>query len=865
MSHVPYRTVKALPLALAVAATSPFSAIQANASALLEEIVVTAQKREQNLQDVPISISAFSGAALKEMGAEKISDLGKATAGVEMNNESVTQPEYNVRGIGTSDFTVGSDPAVALYIDGVYAARGAGAEVPFDDVERVEILKGPQGTLFGRNATGGAIHIITKKPSDFTEGTIGGTVGNYGKKNVNFSFNTPLSETLAFRISGTSSKRDGWLENVNGVDLENVDSESLRTSLLWTPTDKLEVIWRAEYNDLDQNSGTVYTTTESVYDAGNPGEAFDAFGAVSTDAPSVEERDLFGTSVEVNYDFDNFTLTSITAYRSMNVDFLNDEDGSADPNHHFHSANYDEQDQFSQEFRLTGETDKLKWTLGAGYSKEHVDHTTIAEFNYSTLETFALYSGAQDDPSLVGLPADASDQQIAEMINGVRTLNSFGMNPVLNGSNPGQFPVGTNVDGIALSTFLYQTYAGAGALGAIAAIDGCGMSVTSLADYGTNSDAALVCDVLPQLQARMASGGNWVESVRNTGTYESMAVYGDFTYALTEKMNLTAGLRYTYDEKEFTVETGYNPNNYFFSTIPAYGSNPLLLGLAFFNNGVDAMYVPEEFSDDWDALSGRLVLDYFLSDTSMMYASVATGFKSGGFNSLSFGPGIEPSFDQEEVTNYELGYKGEYLDGKVRLNVAAYFYEYENKQDLSLVGSPIPTYNILLKDAEGQGLDMELYWSVANDLFTAGDNLFISTNYSYLDTEVTKDYSADIKGFNEEGEPLAMTPENKFNLMMEYSLPVKDMGELVLRTDYNWTDERVGTNRGEDIDSYEQWNARATFNSASDVWAISAWVNNLTDEEIIGDYAGPATAIGSHTIWRFPPRTYGLDVTYRFQ
>lgn len=853
--------LKALPLAIAIAATSPFSAIHANASSLLEEIVVTAQKREQNLQDVPISISAFSGDALKEMGAESISDLGRATAGVEMNNESVTQPAYNIRGIQTDDFTVGSDPAVALYVDGVYAGRGAGAEIPLDDVERIEILKGPQGTLFGRNATGGAIHYITKKPSQETEGSISASLGNYDKQKADFTFNTALSDTVAIRLGGSVNNRDGWIDNANGPDLNDVDSQSFRASVLWTPSEETEVIWRGEYSDLSQNSGTVSTITESVYNAGTVDEAFDLYGDVSTDVTSLEERDLFGTSIEINHDFDNFTLTSITSYRSMNVNFINDEDGSSDPGHYFASENTDDQDQISQEFRFTGETDNLKWTVGAGYSKEHVDHTTFASTNTNTLENFAIYSGLLADPealaglgltgAALGIDSNSSEQEIAEVVNGARA------------AIPAAF------DGIVLSNFLAGLYAaqpdptGSGnPFGALNVVGSSGFCPGGpYASVGAAANAiglenAVGCGVLPQVQATLSNDPSWVESVRNTGSYESAAIYGDFTYSITEQMNLSAGLRYTYDEKEFTVQTGYSDDNSFLTGSALIGGQPLPLGLFFYNNGVNGNNDVQTYKEDWDALSGRLVLDYFINDNTMVYGSVATGFKSGGFNSLSFGPGIEPAFDQEEVTNFELGFKGDFLDGALRFNAAAYYYEYENKQDLTLLGSPIPSYNITTSDAEGQGIDLEVYWSVT-------DQLFVSANYSYLDTEIT-DYTIVSNEDDITGDPLANTPENKFYLMGEYTIPFDETGDLVLRADYSWTDERVGQLRGESIDSYYLVNARATFNSADDTWAVAGWVNNLTDEEDLRDFTGPGSAIGSHTVARRMPRMYGVDVSYRF-
>ncbi len=825
--------LKTLPLAVALASITPFTAMHANASAMMEEVIVTAQKREESVQDVPIAITAFSGDAIQEMGATNVSDLGKATAGVEMNNNGALQPTYNIRGIQTSDFTVGSDPAVAIYVDGVYASRGAGAEVPFSDVERVEILKGPQGTLFGRNATGGALHIITKKPSlEEAQGSITGTIGNFDQRDVDFAYSAPISDTLAFRVSGTVNRRDGWKKNLTGPDSNSVDSQTFRASVLWTPSDETEVIWRANYGDLAQNSGTVNTIIPNVFNAGTSGATYqDEFDDITLDGGSTEERDMFGTSLEITHEFENFTFTSITAYSSFNADFYNDEDGSSDPLHHFHSDNIDDQDQISQEFRITGETDNLKWTAGLTYSKEHVDHTTVAEFNNTTLETFAVYealSGNRDAFAALGLTGDAifgagvnpNDFQVSNSVNNVRSTLALG-----------------GFDGIALAGFL---------------------------DGLANAGGALQLSYLADIQANFLSTPDqlWVETVRNTGTYESTAIYGDATYAISDRTNLTVGLRYTYDEKEFTTETGYQNSITYDPDGPgALPTLPVALGLAFYNGGVDAGFVPDVQSDDWSAVSGRIVLDHWINDEVMVFGSISTGFKSGGFNSLSFGPGIEPSFDQEEVINYELGLKGDFFDGQVRVNASAYYYEYSDLQELTLVGAPIPTYNLRTADAEGQGVDLEVMWSVS-------DQLFIAANYSYLDTEYTKYQvlaaAGETAADDKTGDPRVDTPENKFNLMAEYTMPLGEMGDLVLRADYNWTDERLQDATDTVADDYELINARATLNSADDSWSVAAWVMNVTDEEIAGGYAGPARAIGSETAWTYPPRTYGVDLTYRF-
>ena len=199
-------------IAIAIALAS--TAAQAQ---LIEEVIVTAQKRAENVMDVPIAITAFSGDALEKLGTRSLTDIGRFTAGVDMNNNKSLQPTYSIRGVETNDWTIGSDPAVAVYVDGVYAARGAGAEAAFVDVERIEVLKGPQGTLFGRNATGGAIHILTHKPSQETEARVKLTGGDYRRRNIEAMYNTPLSETVALRVTGSVLRRDGYDTDCDGL------------------------------------------------------------------------------------------------------------------------------------------------------------------------------------------------------------------------------------------------------------------------------------------------------------------------------------------------------------------------------------------------------------------------------------------------------------------------------------------------------------------------------------------------------------------------------------------------------------------------------------------------------------------------
>ncbi|MEW5249847.1 TonB-dependent receptor [Microbulbifer sp. 2201CG32-9] len=837
-------------------------------AAEIEEVVVTAQKRAENLQDVPIAISAFTGENLNDLGVENLTDLGKFTPGVEMNNDTPLQPTYNVRGIQTGDFTVGSDPAVAVYVDGVYASRGAGAEVPLTDIERVEVLKGPQGTLFGRNATGGAIHIITKKPQAGNETELSLTAGNFGRQSSDLLLNYQLADNLYGRATLSSNRRDGWADNLaGGFSAGDQDSQTYRVALLWEPGDNTEVLWRANYGVLDQGSALRSSVVPSLQERDG---GTDVFGDYALDTPTIEDRDAWGTSLTITRDFDNFTFTSITAYSAFDAHLQQDEDGTAQADYMFGSANLDDQSQFSQEFRFNGATDNLKWTLGASYSQEKLEHLTEAFFTTGSLESFAVYEGVQATSEGLNL----TTTELEDLAVATRTqLAQAGL------------------EGFAVSNFVYDLLLGTGLLDAAMA-DGLGPLGLTAANLSRE-------DIVTQLMGGIApwvAGDNpWNENVLNTGDYRSAAIYGDFTWSLTDKMDLTVGARYTADKKDFTIETAYQNllpitlggttglvdenGDPLTITIPVevqpgvivpvnVNSLPLPqvalqqpFGLAFYNNGQPSL--DSKLSDSWSDISGRIVLDYRWNDDVMTFVSLANGFKAGGFNSLNFGPGVDASFDQENVVNLELGLKSSLFDNRVRFNASVFSYQYDNLQELDLVGAPIPSYNLRNADAEGTGAEIELQWA-------ATDNLFIAGNYSYLDTEFTRYQIIEAIGETEAdsrvGQPRVSTPENKLNLMAEYTVPMNSGAEVRLRADYNWTDERIGsiTDPARIIDDYQLVNLRAAWNSASDRYSAALWMQNATDEDIAGGFGGTGAAIGASPGWRYLPRTYGADFTVRF-
>ncbi|MCO7227437.1 TonB-dependent receptor [Pleionea sp. CnH1-48] len=749
------------------------------------KVVVTAQRREQNPQDVPIPLSVYFEGEMRELGAININDLGRFAPGLETNNASLTQPNYTIRGISTNDFGIGSDPAVAVYIDGVYVGRSGAAQLDFNDIERIEILKGPQGTLFGRNAAAGAIQVITKKPSKESEGHALVTLGNYNKRRIEAGFNRALGEDVYFRGSVFANQRDGYINNaITGEDIGYQDNYAAKGAVLWDLGNDNEVVWRFDYDNVDQDARPAASTNATIAPA-NP------FGDYESDIDTMETREAWGTSVEVNLDRGGVIFTSLTSLRSFESVNFEEEDGSANNRFFFATTNQEEQTQFSQEFRLTSDNDSnVQWTLGSNFFWENVKQKHVVDISTNTLDTFFLIDG--------GIPA--------ELIPAV--------------------PLGTGISG-----FLAQGFAQQFAL------------LSQLTGLTTDQILAMTT------QANL--NRPWREVTENDGSFSGIAFFFDMNYAITDNLNLTAGLRYSHDRKVFTIDSQWRNE----VIIPIDGVPPEPFGFIFFDQ-----FNNYKQRDSWTDWTPRVVLDYKPNDNSMFYFSAAKGFKAGGFNSL----GVDPAFEQENIFNYELGYKSDWLDNRLRFNFSVFRYDYDDLQILKLSGpsGSIPTYNVGNADAKGDGLEVEIDWSVT-------DNFRLSANYGHIKTEYT-DYQlfpGETAADDLTGEPLSSMPEDKFNLQAHTTFDIGDSGSLDWRINYTYTGDRVdqsGADASQKIESYELINTRFTYRPADADWEISLWGANITDEEYLYSIGGQGSAVGSPVTVRAEPATYGLDFRWYF-
>ena len=375
--------LSALAVALPQAAFSQSSA--------LEEVIVTAERRAQDAQDVPIALTIIGGSEISPSGISSISDVALKTPNLTFTQFNIGEPQLFLRGLGTTIDSAGADPTVSVFIDDVYVGRSAGATSDLYDLERIEVLRGPQGTLYGRNVTGGAISIVTKRPSEEFEAKLGVTVGNYGLTVLRGLVDGPIGDNLAGNLSFSKRDRDGYAySNRSGQELDDADNFSLRGKLLWDISDNTELLLGFDYST-DDNNGQCRNLTKLDNPAGdhNAGGVFvPVLKQIKADTNSEDprtcamtieqyaERDVFGLSARLQMEFTNdLSLTSITAYRELEYSWLQELGGLDSPPNllSVEDNEGDDADQISQEFRLTKDGDRLFWVAGAYYFKENVD------------------------------------------------------------------------------------------------------------------------------------------------------------------------------------------------------------------------------------------------------------------------------------------------------------------------------------------------------------------------------------------------------------------------------------------------------------------------------------------------------------
>ncbi|MDE0156261.1 MAG: TonB-dependent receptor [Gammaproteobacteria bacterium] len=740
---------KLLLISCIVAGVSATGGVFAQGTALLEEIIVTAQRRAESVQDVPIAINAFTGEQLKAVGIDSTLDIQLKVPGLHLEPLAGQGLAY-LRGVGTDTLTPGLEPTTAVHIDGVYLPRLSSIISDFYDAERVEVIKGPQGTLFGRNATGGVIHFVSRKPEDELGGYLDVSGGNHATVRVEGALNTPISERAALRVAGLLHDNNGYSDNAfTGRDEDTTDVKSFRTQLLFRPTDAVSIRVFGDYLDDQSSRGTASHVSPPLSD--NPYVAFSGGTVLADirdtyrDVTANNETEAWGIGAEITWNLGSVEIKSLTSYREdenrYQVDFDLTEINAGGFNDPITDSEF-----FQQEFQLSSIGDgPLDWVVGAFLFDDEALHDYPFPFSF------------------------------------------------------GQFAVGPTIGGTYDTVFIH--------------------------------------------------------GYSNLDTF-AWALFGQASYRLNDHLRAHAGIRYSDEEKEIDFES------YSFVPIVPAQTGPEYIADRLTPSGPPTVAHQDE--TDSDSVTPKFGIDFFLSEDVMIYFGATRGFKSGGYNTVLFGP-LPEAVKPETIWSFEGGFKSTLADGKLRLNASAFYYDYKNiHQNVDLADNAQGYANVRnAGDAEVFGIEADMVLALT-------DRFVIDGMFSYLDTELKDLMAPDLNvpgnpSIDQRGNPLPRSPEFIFGFGAAYTMPMP-AGDVTLRGDYYYMDDerywsvfKDPLNSG---DSYTRVNARLQFDHGSGKWSIAAYARNLFDEDAESN-GFRSTTFGNLRTYQ-PPRTWGANVRYNF-
>jgi iron complex outermembrane receptor protein len=735
----------------------------------VEAVVVTAQKRSENIQQVPISIQAFSGKQLQSLGIKSSVDLGAVTPNVDIALVAGpgNQPIITIRGIGLNDYDTNNAGPNGVYVDEVYLSSPAEQSFATFDLDRVEVLKGPQGTLYGRNTSGGAIDFVTRKPTDYYTGDFHFEYSNYETFNVEGGVGGPLAPNLDGRVSFVYNYSSGYVHNdYDDSPANGMNNYAARIQLLYKPNENLKVLFNIHGGQVDNlpteyrhigdfvpgtqlNANPTQCTVAQTYAGG----CVDLFGygtPKNFDEGSYNRMqhlriNSLGSSLRADYSLDTVTLTSLSAFEHN--DKLHPEDSDASPNRLLEIDFGVRSNNFTEELRASQNTSKYNWVAGLYFLTEKLE---------------------QNQPLFVLLDAD----------------NFFG--------GPG------SADGVAFQAF-------------------------DRSDQVTNAYAAFA--------------------------------QGD--YAITDKLKLTLGGRYTQEQKGFdytsSVQYQSGGENNFGPIIPLETN---------YHEGLRS-----------SAFNWRVALDYHLTQDILAYGSIATGFKSGDFNGsfLSLIP-VEIALQlqpvkPEHVTAYEIGAKTSFFDNRLVFDAAAFYNQYDDLQVFVLVNPPagdtssLPV-NVLdnAQSAHTEGVEAQM-------IARPTPRLTLSTQIGLLTTRLdtfvadrapgTPDYS---------GNQLPNSPRFSLSGLIDYKLPIPS-GNVDWQFSASYKSHQYFDTTNDPYitqDGYWIENIRVAYTPTAAKWEVAAFVRNLSDKEYYLDKFDLTSPFGFIQGIIGTPRTYGLEANYKF-
>ena len=758
---------------------------------VIEEIIVTARKREESAQDIPIAVTALT-AELENASIRNMTDLTGYSPNLifgEDGSRGGGGANINIRGISPTRSDDNSfDAPIAVVVDDIYLGTLAGQVLENFDLERVEILRGPQGTLFGKNTVGGVINVVRSRPTGELGGKFQLTGGEDGQQELRAVVNLGLGESGGLKLFGTSIESDGFMSNsTTGNDVGDREYQHIGATLLLQPSDNFEALFTAE---MFSDEGTLnafqtnYNLAPGVLAAPPPGSPENDFSggfvtcfvfgqcrtSLSTPSSSVNDKDndfeldtdayTLKLTLDVN---ENMTLSSITGYRDVEEYRLYDFDASATP--FITIERWNEYDQTSQEFRIDGVYENVSFTAGLYYFNNEFEQDWVTGDGFWNF-----------------------------------VFGSFGIGPA---SDPTAW-------GICVS----------GALGALS----CDPGITSV-----------------------PAGEDVTQILYETQETTSYAVYGQMDWQVAEKWTVTAGLRWTREEKEFVAGQAYLSN-------VARQLNRVF---------------PQGFADlenDWTEVSPKVGVTFDVNEDSILYFSYAEGFHSGGFFGVNqnIADFERDQYDPEFAKTYELGYKSQHFDNRLLFNLTYFYNDFEDKQE-SFVALD-PSTNTVASVFDNAGSVIYQGWELETQ-FVANEYLRLFFNYGYLDAEYDE-FDTDINpndGMTIIQDATHLEPRNAPEFTYAFggtlSVPVGS-GSLELFAKYTKIDE-VEANllnlQQSQIDEREDLSMSLGYYAEN--WSLAAFGRNMTDERF-EVFIPIATLFAAGTVNR--PRTYGLEFTYHF-
>ena len=713
-----------------------FAAVPGIGAQVLEEIVVTAQKREQNLQETPVAVTAFADGYLDKFQIDDIEDITSRTPGVAMLSFNRSQSHITMRGAFSANSDVLADRTFGIFVDDVYYSREYEMALDFVDLERIEVLRGPQGTLFGRNVVGGAINVITETPDETPRGLVDVSYGQYdGTGNGIFAVRGKASGPVAEQVFGSLTFKyedtGGWSENalLDDAEMGGGKITTLRGKLRWAG-DTADVVLGANYTK-DNGQGTPWflLVGDPELDPGvvrntadRTGGKFNDTDVAQVDTAGQNDKELYGLNLHVDWDLPllgGSTLSSISAWRRSTAYFLNDDLASATTGTNFFFSADNKHKQFTQELRLAGETERLNWMVGAYY-----------------------------------LSSDGYFDQVFDVNFG---LSGSGLNFLLSngllGNPPPYPPFPLGIDGF----------------------------------FGFNDD------------------------LRQEGTVKSFALFTHNTYTLNDWLNFTAGLRWTKDKKSGQA------NNM---------GNPFPSGIFIIENHNVA------FSKSWQAWTPKFILDGTFDevgpfDTLFVYASVARGFKSGGFVSSVTAEASSTPIEPELVWSYEGGVKSVFWQDRAHLNLTYYRADYKDLQTTIIPTGGRSFLTVNAGKAKVDGIELE-----AMALLT--EQLLFNFTYAWTDARFTSFVIPPDRDFT--GNRVAQSPKHSWTADLSYTAQMGP-GEAQLSLNYVYRGDSYFDADNATLESiiddtdFGQLNLTASYRWGD--WQVSLWGKNLNDDRAV--------------------------------